>query len=250
MTEGLLSQACRVTAHEIRSDCVPSAFPGYNRFRLLPSTGFRCGTICANDARLSRGSTTSVPERLPGSTDGTSLCMARIDAYSVPWAPEISASTGPGRAPLITMMGRLVLASAPADTARKPLARCPVRAVALPKVTSAAGAALHSASAISKVDLEAKVFPLLLFAGPALLLHQFPKTATAHVGTRRELLLFDETLRRLADAAPIDAGDGHDCAGTMLHFSPLGPSSQSASFSMWSTRRSGAASASGSRWNP
>src|ERR1035438_5433849 len=82
----------------------------------------------------------------------------------------------------------------------------------------------------------------------ALLFHQLPQSPAAQIRTGRELLLFGETLRRLADAAPVDAGNGHRRAGSMIHFSPLGPRSQSATSSMRSTRRSGAGSASVSGW--
>src|ERR1022692_1290378 len=83
-----------------------------------------------------------------------------------------------------------------------------------------------------------------------LLFHQFPFSPAAQVRAVWELLFRGETLRRLADAAPIDSGDGHDSAGVMSHFSPLGPTSQSATSSMRSTRRSGAGSFSVSGWKP
>ena len=40
-----------------------------------------------------------------------SFSTAMIDAYSVPWAPDTMASTGPGRAPWTTATGMLVAAS-------------------------------------------------------------------------------------------------------------------------------------------
>ena len=79
----------------------------------------------------------------------------------------------------------------------------------------------------------------------ALRFHQFPQSPTAQIRARRELLLFGEPLRRLADAAPVDAVDGHDRSGAVFHFPPLGPRSQSASSSRRSTRRSGAGSCEG-----
>src|ERR1035441_9375186 len=57
--------------------------------------------------------------------------------------------------------------------------------------------------------------------GLAVLFHQLPFSPAAQVRAVWELLRLDETLRRLADAAPIDAGDGDDSAGAMIHFSPL-----------------------------
>src|ERR1017187_6751827 len=90
----------------------------------------------------------------------------------------------------------------------------------------------------------------ILFGRIALRFHQFPQSPSANIRARRELLLFGEPLRRLADAAPVDAVDGHDRSGAVFHFSPLGPRSQSASSSRRSTRRSGAGSASVSGRNP
>src|SRR5215831_16161959 len=101
-----------------------------------------------------------VPESVTGSTDRASLCIARIDAYSVPCAPQIRESTGPGRAPWIKMTGRFVAASAPVGTVRKPSARWPGRAVAVPKVTSAAYEAVQIASAPQYTDLGAMIIPL------------------------------------------------------------------------------------------
>src|SRR5580765_6402322 len=57
-----------------------------------------------------------------------------IDVYSVPCAPETSASTGPGLAPRTTTTGIDVAASAPAGTSRVPVAYWPGPAVAVPTV--------------------------------------------------------------------------------------------------------------------
>src|SRR5579864_3612849 len=57
-----------------------------------------------------------------------------IDAYSVPCAPETSASTGPGLAPWKTTTGIEAAASTPAGTSRVPVAFCPGAAVAVPTV--------------------------------------------------------------------------------------------------------------------
>src|SRR5258708_26667599 len=60
-----------------------------------------------------------------------------MEAYSVPWAPETSASTGPGLVPWNTATGIAVAASTPAGTWRKPMAFCPGEAVAVPTVKPA-----------------------------------------------------------------------------------------------------------------
>jgi len=52
----------------------------------------------------------------------------------------------------------------------------------------------------------------MLICVALLFFHQFPQSAAAQIRTRRELLLFGKTLRRLADAAPVDAGGRHDRA--------------------------------------
>ena len=64
-----------------------------------------------------------------------------IEAYSVPWAPDTMARTGPGRAPCTTATGMLVPASTPAGTSMNPVAVWPrvARAVPTAKVESDAG---------------------------------------------------------------------------------------------------------------
>ena len=66
---------------------------------LLLSVGLTCGTIFSNDGMFTIGMSTSVPESSRGLTLLIRRSTAMIDAYSVPWAPETTASTGPGFAP-------------------------------------------------------------------------------------------------------------------------------------------------------
>ena len=54
-----------------------------------------CGTICSNDATLSRGTTITVPLSVFGSMRPISFVSATIDVYSVPCAPETNATTRP-----------------------------------------------------------------------------------------------------------------------------------------------------------
>ena len=119
-------------AYDARSVCVPSARPGYMRFMFLPSTGLRCGTIFVNDGTFSSGTTISVPASCAASTAAGSCSSAMIDAYSVPCAPAMSASTGPGRAPFTTTTGIERAASTPAGTSMVPAAVCPGAALAVP----------------------------------------------------------------------------------------------------------------------
>ena len=72
---------------------------------LLLSVGLTCGVIFSNDGTLMSGTRMSVPETSAGLTVSISRCTARIDAYSLPWAPDATASTGPGRAPWTTATG-------------------------------------------------------------------------------------------------------------------------------------------------
>src|ERR1051326_8057280 len=69
---------------------------------LFRSVGLTWGTFCSNEATLTRGMTITVPAMVAGSSWPMSLASARIEVYSVPCAPDTSASTGPGRAPWIT----------------------------------------------------------------------------------------------------------------------------------------------------
>src|SRR5580765_1236272 len=101
---------------------------------LLPSTGFTCGTFCSNDAMLSSGTIMTVPETCAGSSIWITFSSAIMEAYSVPCAPETSASTGPGLAPRTTTTGMEVAASTPAGTSRMPVAFWPGAAVAVPTV--------------------------------------------------------------------------------------------------------------------
>ena len=128
-------------AWDARSVCVPSGLPGYIRFMFLPSTGFRCGTIRANDGTFRSGTMTSVPDSADASTAAGSFSSAMIEAYSVPCAPASSASTGPGLAPLTTITGIDSAASLPAATSMAPTAICPGAAVAVPTVNGACAAA-------------------------------------------------------------------------------------------------------------
>src|SRR5439155_26204101 len=104
---------------------------------LLLSIGLTCGTRRSNDATLTSGTRISVPESCDGSTASMSSSTARIEAYSVPCAPDTTASTGPGRAPLITATPMSVAASDPAGTLRTPRAFWPRDAVAVPDVNDA-----------------------------------------------------------------------------------------------------------------
>ena len=72
---------------------------------LLLSVGFTCGVIRSNDGTLMSGSRISVPATSSGFTLSISISTAMIDAYSVPCAPDATASTGPGRAPWTTTTG-------------------------------------------------------------------------------------------------------------------------------------------------
>ena len=81
--------------------------------------------------------------------------------------------------------------------------------------------------------------------------HQVPEAAATHVPALREDLAGGEGFGQFAHGAPVDAGDGHRGAGTMVHWLP--PSClriQSVSSPMLSTSRSGAGSASDSGWKP
>src|SRR5262245_16207573 len=86
------------------------------------------------------GTMMSVPLSSAGSTVALSFSSAMMDAYSVPWEPATIASLGPGFAPLMTMTGMLVAASAAAGTWMNPVARWLEWAVAVPTVKSAAWA--------------------------------------------------------------------------------------------------------------
>ncbi len=123
--------------YEARSVCVPSIFPGYIRFMFLPSVGLRCGTTFWNDGTLTSGRMITVPESCFASISAISFSSAMIDAYSVPWAPASSASTGPALAPCATAIGIDVAASLPAGTSIAPVAVMPRDAFTLPTVNTA-----------------------------------------------------------------------------------------------------------------
>src|SRR5947209_12553374 len=99
---------------------------------LLLSTGFTCGTFCWKDGIFTSGTTITVPETCVGSRLPISPSSAMMDAYSVPCAPETSASVGPGLLPRTTTTGICVAASDPAGTSIVPVTFCPASAVALP----------------------------------------------------------------------------------------------------------------------
>src|SRR2546430_15416489 len=69
---------------------------------------------------LMSGTRMTVPVTCAGSRAAMSFSMAMMETYSVPCAPETSARTLPGLAPLTTTMGMLVDASTPAGTSRAP----------------------------------------------------------------------------------------------------------------------------------
>src|SRR5262245_26162191 len=133
-------------AYSARSVWVPSALPGETRFSLLPSTGLTWGTFCWKEARLISGTRMTVPEICAGSRLSISFSIAMIDAYSVPWAPATSARTGPGLLPCTTATGMSSPASAPAGTARIPVAFWPRFAVAVPTVNGDCSAATIEAA--------------------------------------------------------------------------------------------------------
>src|SRR6185295_11688160 len=117
---------------------------------LLPSTGFTWTTFWSKEARFTSGTRMTVPASEPGSIAPISRSTAMIEAYSVPWAPDTIARTGPGRAPCATTTGMLVAASTPAGTSRYPVAACPRSARAVPTAklwAPAAGASARKAAA-------------------------------------------------------------------------------------------------------
>src|SRR6266853_2007982 len=99
---------------------------------LLLSTGLTCGTFCSNDWMLMSGTRMTVPVTCAGSRLAMSFSMAMIETYSVPCAPETSARTLPGLAPLTMTTGMLVAASTPAGTPRVPVDFSPGAAEAVP----------------------------------------------------------------------------------------------------------------------
>src|SRR6266508_1175768 len=106
---------------------------------LLLSTGFTWGTIRSNDATLINGTRIRVPDSCAGSTASINRSTATIDAYSVPWAPDAIASTGPGFAPCSTATAMSYPASEPAGTFSTPRASWPRAAIAVPTVNVARG---------------------------------------------------------------------------------------------------------------
>src|SRR5262245_50990732 len=99
---------------------------------LVPSTGFTCATFCSNDGTFTSGTRITVPLTAFGSSCWISRSTAMIEAYSVPWAPETTASTGPGFAPLTMATGMESAGSVPAGTSMAPRATAPRAAVAVP----------------------------------------------------------------------------------------------------------------------
>ena len=65
-----------------------------------------------------------------------SFCIAMIEVYSVPCAPETKATTGPARTPRITATGIESAESGPAATLIAPYAVVPGVAVAEPTVNA------------------------------------------------------------------------------------------------------------------
>ena len=113
---------------------------------LFPSTGLTCGTFCSNDATLTSGTRTTVPESAAGSIADTSFETATIEAYSVPCAPETRARTGPGFVPRITATSMRVAASTPAGTSIAPKTLRPGAAVAVPTERAAGSRAAIAAA--------------------------------------------------------------------------------------------------------
>ena len=54
---------------------------------------------------------TTVPVSVRGSMEALSRCSARTGGYSTPWVPAMSASTGPGLEPWMTVKGMIVPSS-------------------------------------------------------------------------------------------------------------------------------------------
>ena len=87
---------------------------------LLLSTGFTCGTFFSNELMLMSGTMITVPESSVGSILAITFSSAMIDAYSVPCAPDTSASVGPGFAPVTVTIGIERPGSDPAGTSIVP----------------------------------------------------------------------------------------------------------------------------------
>src|SRR5437667_2909020 len=96
--------------------------------------GLTWGTFCSNDWMLMSGTRMTVPVICAGSRAAMSFSMAMMETYSVPWAPETSARTLPGLAPLTMTTGMLVAGSTPAGTSRVPVDFSPGPAEAVPTV--------------------------------------------------------------------------------------------------------------------
>src|SRR5882757_9105328 len=101
---------------------------------LLLSTGLTWGTFCSKDWMLMSGTRMTVPVTCAGSRAAINFSMAMMETYSVPCAPETSARTLPGLAPLTTTTGMLVAASTPAGTSSVPVDFWPGAAEAVPTV--------------------------------------------------------------------------------------------------------------------
>src|SRR6185436_18655415 len=99
---------------------------------LLPSIGLTWAIFCSKDGTLTSGTRMTVPRTACGSSSWISRSTATIEAYSVPCAPETTASTGPGFAPLTTATGIARAASAPAGTSIAPRPTVPRAAAAVP----------------------------------------------------------------------------------------------------------------------
>src|SRR6185295_2645907 len=129
---------------------------------LLPSTGLTWTTFWSKEARFTSGTRMTVPASVAGSIAPMSRSTAMIEAYSVPWAPDTIASTGPGRAPCATATGMLVAASTPAGTSRYPVAVCPRSARAVPTAkpwAPAPGASAKNATATSRLFMANPLLP-------------------------------------------------------------------------------------------
>src|SRR5207237_8162586 len=81
---------------------------------------------------LTSGTRITVPAIWDGSSRLMSFSIAMMEVYSVPWAPETRARTGPRFSPLMTMTGIFVAASTPAGTSKYPVDFCPGAAEAVP----------------------------------------------------------------------------------------------------------------------
>src|SRR5207302_8159512 len=130
---------------------------------LLLSMGLTCGTFCSTDWILMSWTRMTMPVTCAGSRASISFSMAMMETYSVPWAPETSARTLPGLAPLTTTTGMLVAASTPAGTSRVPVDFSPGAAEAVPTPKAWASAMVHAETiekVVVRINKQIRIFHL------------------------------------------------------------------------------------------